>query len=229
MIKQQIKIIVADDHAFFRDGLVRVLELERRYQVIDEAKNGEELINKIKYHKPDLAIVDIEMPILNGFEAMHIIKELGINTEVIALSMHSEESVILKMLQAGAMGYLEKNISREEIYKAVESVVIDRRMYFPESTSKRMFQMMEKSSLRPFDDPTMIFSEKEIEIMKYVCMDFTNKEIGDKMEVSSRTIEGHRDKMMKKMRVRSVAGLVAYAFSNNLIKADDIINKDQME
>ena len=75
----------------------------------------------------------------------------------------------------------------------------------------------------------MIFSEKEIEIMKYVCMDFTNKEIGDKMEVSSRTIEGHRDKMMKKMRVRSVAGLVAYAFSNNLIKADDIINKDQME
>ncbi len=221
MNREKITIVVADDHTFFRDGLVAALELESRYQVVGEAKNGEELIEKVKRLKPDLAIIDIGMPIVNGIEATEAIKNLGLVTEVIALSMHVEEFIIIKILQAGAMGYLEKNISRQEIYKAIESVVIDRRMYFPESTSRRMFQLLEKTSLNPFHNPELKFSEIEREVIQLVCEDFTNREIGEQLDISKRTIEGHRERIMKKMNVKSVAGLVAYAYTNNLVKRDN--------
>jgi len=217
MKRDKITILVADDHLFFREGLIKVLELERRYIVVDEAKDGEELVAKANHLKPDVAIVDITMPNKNGIEATKEIKDAALITEVIALSMHTDEKLILQMLQAGAMGYLEKNISKEELYKAIDSVVEDRRMYFPESTSRRMFQLLQHSSLRPYGDSIIEFTEKEIEIIQLVCKDLSNKEIGEKLTISSRTVEGNRDRIMKKMNVRSVAGLVAYAYSNGLV------------
>lgn len=222
MSNQEITIIVADDHTFFRDGLVHVLELDKRYKVIDEAKDGEELIQKTRIHNPDLVIVDVEMPKINGIEAIKEIKSWGTLTEAVALSMHDNESIILKMLQAGAMGYLGKNISKEEIYRAIDSIVTKRQMYFPESTSRRMFQILEKSSLSTIKNPALLFSEKEIDVINMVCQDLTNKEIGESMDMSSRTIEGHSDRIMKKMNVRSVAGLVAFAFTNKLVKRKNL-------
>ena len=217
MKRDNITIIVADDHPFFRDGLIKVLELDRRFSVVDEAKDGEELIQKVKYFKPDISIVDITMPRKNGIEATREIKELGLASEVIALSMHTDEKLILQMLQAGAMGYLEKNISKEELYKAIDSVVEDRRVYFPESTSRRMFQLIQHSFLKPYGVSNIVFTEKELEIIQWVCKDLSNKEIGEKLNMSSRTIEGNRDRIMKRINVRSVAGLVAFAYSNGLL------------
>ena len=217
MKRDNITIIVADDHPFFRDGLIKVLELDRRFSVVDEAKDGEELIQKVKYFKPDISIVDITMPRKNGIEATREIKELGLASEVIALSMHTDEKLILQMLQAGAMGYLEKNISKEELYKAIDSVVEDRRVYFPESTSRRMFQLIQQSFLKPYGVSNIVFTEKELEIIQWVCKDLSNKEIGEKLNMSSRTIEGNRDRIMKRINVRSVAGLVAFAYSNGLL------------
>ena len=217
MKRDNITIIVADDHPFFRDGLIKVLELDRRFSVVDEAKDGEELIQKVKYFKPDISIVDITMPRKNGIEATREIKELGLASEVIALSMHTDEKLILQMLQAGAMGYLEKNISKEELYKAIDSVVEDRRVYFPESTSRRMFQLIQHSFLKPYGVSNIVFTEKELEIIQWVCKDLSNKEIGEKLNMSSRTVEGNRDRIMKRINVRSVAGLVAFAYSNGLL------------
>jgi hypothetical protein len=125
MKRDKITILVADDHLFFREGLIKVLELERRYIVVDEAKDGKELVAKANHLKPDVAIVDITMPNKNGIEETKEIKDAALITEVIALSMHTDEKLILQMLQAGAMGYLEKNISKEELYKAIDSVVED--------------------------------------------------------------------------------------------------------
>ena len=217
MKRDNITIIVADDHPFFRDGLIKVLELDRRFSVVDEAKDGEELIQKVKHFKPDISIVDITMPRKNGIEATREIKELGLASEVIALSMHTDEKLILQMLQAGAMGYLEKNISKEELYKAIDSVVEDRRVYFPESTSRRMFQLIQHSFLKPYGVSNIVFTEKELEIIQWVCKDLSNKEIGEKLNMSSRTVEGNRDRIMKRINVRSVAGLVAFAYSNGLL------------
>ena len=217
MKRDKITIIVADDHPFFREGLIKVLEFEKRFTVLEEAKNGEELISKVKHLKPDLAIVDVTMPIKNGIEATREIKDMGLATEVIALSMHNDEKLILQMLQAGAMGFLEKNISKEELYRAIETVVEDRRIYFPESTSRRMFQLIQQSTLKPFGISSIEFTENEMEIIQWVCKDLSNKEIGEKLNISSRTVEGNRDRIMKKMNVRSVAGLVAYAYSNGLV------------
>ena len=218
MYRENISILVADEIAYFRDGLIAALESESRYKVVGEAKNGEELIEKTSRLNPDIALIDISLPIINGIEATKAIKSLGKPTEVIALSMHVEEFIVLKMLQAGAMGYVEKNISIHEMHKAINSVVLDRRMYFPESTSRRMFQLLQKTSLNPFHNPELIFSETEREIIQLVCEDFTNRQIGEQLEISKRTIEGHRERIMKKMNVKSVAGLVAYAYTNHLLK-----------
>ncbi len=217
MKRDKITIVVADDHPFFREGLIKVLEFDKRFTVLEEAKNGEELISKVKHLKPDLVIVDVTMPIKNGIEATREIKDMGLATEVIALSMHNDEKLILQMLQAGAMGFLEKNISKEELYRAIETVIEDRRVYFPESTSRRLFKLIQDFALKPYGDTIIEFTEKEIEIIHWVCKDLSNKEIGEKLNISSRTVEGNRDRIMKKMNVRSVAGLVAYAYSNGLV------------
>jgi DNA-binding NarL/FixJ family response regulator len=217
MKRDKITIIVADDHPFFREGLIKVLEFDKRFTVLEEAKNGEELISKVKHLKPDLAIVDVTMPIKNGIEATREIKDMGLATEVIALSMHNDEKLILQMLQAGAMGFLEKNISKEELYRAIDTVIEDRRVYFPESTSRRMFKLIQDFALKPYGESIIEFTEKEIEIIQLVCKDLSNKEIGENLNISSRTVEGNRDRIMKKMNVRSVAGLVAFAYSNGLV------------
>lgn len=217
MKKDKITIIVADDHPFFREGLIKVLEFDNRFTVVEEAKNGEELVSKVKHIKPDLSIVDITMPLKNGIEATREIKDMGLSTEIIALTMHNDEKLILQMLQAGAMGFMEKNISKEELYRAIETVVEDRRVYFPESTSRKMFQLIQQSTLKPFGSSSIEFSESEIEIIQWVCKDLSNKEIGEQLNISSRTVEGKRDRIMKKMNVRSVAGLVAFAYSNGLV------------
>jgi len=218
MHREKISIIVADELTFYREGMVAALESENGYKVVGEAKNGEEVIEKTSRLKPDLAIIDISLPVVNGIEATDAIKNLGIVSEVIALSFNTDDSIIIKMLQVGAMGYIEKNIARHELYKAIETVVIDRRMYFPESTSKRMFQLLQKTSLNPLHNPDMLFSETEKKIIQLVCQDCTNEEIGKQLEISKRTIEGHRERIMKKMNVKSLAGLVAYAYTNQLVK-----------
>ncbi len=217
MKRDKITIVVADDHPFFREGLIKVLEFDKRFTVLEEAKNGEELISKVSHLKPDLAIADVTMPIKNGIEATKEIKDMGMATEIIALSMHNDEKLILQMLQAGAMGFLEKNISKEELYRAIETVIEDRRVYFPESTSRKMFQLIQQSTLKPFGISSIEFTSSEIEIIQWVCKDLSNKEIGEQLNISSRTVEGKRDRIMKKMNVRSVAGLVAFAYSNGIV------------
>lgn len=213
-----ISIIVADDHVFFREGLVATLRLSERITVLAEAGNGEDLLRLVNQHKPDLVITDITMPGMDGIEVTRQITQSGLPTRVIALSMHSEEPVIIRMLQAGALGYLDKTVSKEELMMAIESVVDDNRAYFPESTSLSMFRLMRRAEMRPFKKPEVFFSERELEVIRLVCEDYSSKEIANKLHLSHRTIESHRVNVMEKMNVKSVAGLVAYAYTNGLVK-----------
>ena len=113
---EKISIVIADDHAFFREGLVKVLQTGSRFTIVGEATNGEELVALASEFAPDLLIVDINMPVLNGIEAVKQINHLGIDCKIIALSMHNEDSILAKMLDAGAMSILDKNTSRDQLY-----------------------------------------------------------------------------------------------------------------
>lgn len=213
-----ITVVIADDHAFFREGLSKVLNANNKIKVIGEAANGLELVALAKKLMPDILIVDITMPILDGIKAVKEIMNFGIPSKVIALSMHTEEAIILQMLNSGAMGFLDKNTSKEELYEAIDSVHIHNSVYFPASTNAHMMELLYTSTYKPYPENGIIFSNRELEVIQMICKDFTSKEIGAKLELSPRTVDTHRLRIMEKMNVKSVAGLVAYAYSHALIK-----------
>ncbi len=213
-----ISVVIADDHLFFREGLVNVIKLKNRLNIVGVAGNGKELIALVEEKKPTLAIVDIGMPVMNGIEATKAIVAMQHKTAVIALTMHTEEAVVYRMLEAGAKGYLEKNISKEELFIAIESVVDHDQFYFPESSTISMFRLMKKLSFKPYPKPAILFSEREIEVISLVCQDFSSKEIASSLSLSNRTIESHRVNIMQKMNVKSVAGMVAYAYTHGLVQ-----------
>jgi DNA-binding NarL/FixJ family response regulator len=220
-IKQnQISIVIADDHSFFREGLAKVLSMTGMVQIIGEASNGQELVELAERLDPDLLIVDIGMPILNGIDAVKQIRELGIRARVIALSMHSEDAIMIRMLEAGAMGYLDKNTTKEELFAAIDSVVVHNRVYFPASTNLHMLDLLSTSTYKPYPENSLTFTDRELEVIQLVCREFSNKEIADQLHLSQRTIESHRVRIMERMNVKSVAGLVAYAYSKGLISKD---------
>jgi DNA-binding NarL/FixJ family response regulator len=214
-----ITIVIADDHAFFREGLAKVINANKKFKVVGAAANGVELVALAQQLIPDLLIVDISMPELNGIHAVKQIMELKIPTKVIALSMHNEDSIILQILNAGAMGFLDKNTSKDEMYEAIESVYIHNRVYFPESTNRHMMDLLRSSAYKPYPEKQIEFTDRELEVIKMVCKDFTSKEIGAKLDLSPRTVDTHRLRIMERMNVKSVAGLVAYAYSQGIIVA----------
>lgn len=213
----KISIVIADDHTFFREGLVKVLQMGSRFTIVGEATNGEELVALATEFAPDLLIVDINMPVLNGIDAVKQINHLGINCKIIALSMHNEDSILAKMLDAGAMSILDKNTSRDELYEAIETVVVQNRLYFPAATNAKMLTLLKTAAFNGNATNAITFSERELEVINLVCRDFSNKMIADKLEISPRTVESHRMRIMEKMNVKSVAGLVAFAFSHELL------------
>lgn len=214
---EKISIVIADDHAFFREGLVKVLQTGSRFTIVGEATNGEELVALASEFAPDLLIVDINMPVLNGIEAVKQINHLGIDCKIIALSMHNEDSILAKMLDAGAMSILDKNTSRDELYEAIETVVIQNRLYFPAATNAKMLNLLKTAAFKGNATKAITFSERELEVINLVCCDFSNKMIADKLDISPRTVESHRMRIMEKMNVKTVAGLVAFAFSHELL------------
>lgn len=216
-ITPKIRIIIADDHTFFREGLRLILGLHSNYDIVAEVGDGIALVEAASKYKVDLLIVDIGMPQLNGIEAVKQLAEKGCTSKVIALSMHTEDSIIMQMLTAGAMGYLDKNISKEELYKAIDSVVIHNSVYFPESANAHIMELLSTSAYKPYPNTQIEFTERELEVILLVCDDFTNKEIANKLLISPRTVETHRVRIMERMNVKSVAGLVAYSFSNGLV------------
>lgn len=212
-----ITVVIADDHTFFREGLSKVLQANKSLKVLAQATNGLELIAFAKQYTPDVLIVDIAMPVLDGIKAVKEISRLGIRSKVIALSMHTEDSIILQMLDAGAMGILDKNTSKEEMYAAIDSVFFHNSVYFPESTNAYMMELLLSSTYKPYPQKDVVFTPRELEVIQMICKDFSTKEIGAKLDLSPRTIDTHRVRIMEKMNVKSVAGLVAYAYSHGIM------------
>jgi DNA-binding NarL/FixJ family response regulator len=218
MSKHKISVVIADDHEIFRDGLGMLLESLDTIKLIGEATNGNELLKIVKKLSPNVVLTDINMPQKDGIIAT---KEITINypkTKVIALTMYDEGEQIIEMIEAGAMGYLVKNASKEEMNEAIISVHNDINYYCKQTTAK-ITKLISSRGLHPTrNNEKAIFKDIELEIIKHLSNGLTSKEIGNLIHLSYRTVEGYRIKIQEKMDVTNTAGIIKYALKNKLIK-----------
>ncbi len=213
-----IKLIIADDHEIFRDGFKLMLTKFPEIILIGEACNGKELVEMTDQLKPDVIISDIKMPVMDGIEATKKIIEQFPDMGIIGLSMFDDDELIIEMLEAGAKGYLIKNAGKEQITEAIRTVY-NNEPYYCKTTSYKLTNMIAKSHFNPYKKSVKAeFSEREKEIIELICLEMTNKEIGDKLFLSVRTVEGHRLKILEKMNVKNTVGLVVYAIKNGIVK-----------
>ena len=214
----KIHLMIADDHEVYRDGLKSLLEKSPDLEVIGEASNGSELVALCLKRLPDIILTDIMMPEMDGIEATSIITKQFPTVRVIALSMFNEDSLILDMLNAGALGYLIKNAHKTEILEAIHSVNKNY-PYYCKSTSIKLARAIGSAvTIRQKQKEKASFSPKELEIIKFICEEKTSKEMADELHLSSRTVEEYRQRIKDKMEVKGTTGIVIYAIQHQLYK-----------
>ena len=213
----KIKILLADDHQMIRDGLKLLLKPVKHFDIIAEAANGKEVINYLEDNPNniDVIIMDITMPELNGVDATEIIMKLYPNIKILGLTMHTEEAYILKMIKAGAKGYVLKDTTKEVLTDAVNTIMNGDKYYCNEVSTKLI------NALVFHDKPTenkFGLSDRELQVIKWITKGKTNNEIATYLELSRRTIEAHRNNIQKKLGVNTTAELIVFAIENKLVK-----------
>ncbi len=218
-----IRLLIADDHEIFRDGLVLMLSKQPHLVLEGQAEDGQELVDMVKKKQPDIVLTDIKMPRMDGIEATRYIRTWFPQVNIIALSMFDEENLIVDMLEAGAKGYLLKNADKQEILEAIENVY-QNKVFYCQHTSARLATMIVKSKFNPYRKTESIeFTDREKDIVKLICLQFTAQEIADKLFLSKRTVEGYRTRILEKMNVKNTAGVVIFALKHGIIKESDIL------
>jgi len=217
MLKQpNYSIVVVDDHLLIAKAIAGVIEGFEKYEVLYEVENGKALIEKFKVSKniPDIVLMDITMPVMDGFETTKWLKENHPEVLVLALSMQNDDMSLIKMIKAGAKGYLLKNIHPTELEKALDSLV-QKGYYYPDWAASKVFATIaeEDGSKRSVKSS---FTEKETEFLKYCCTELTYKEIAEKMYCSPRTVEGYRDSLFEKLDLKTRVGLAMYAIKSGV-------------
>lgn len=211
-----VRIILADDHEIFRDGFLALLQNQSHIQLLAEAADGQQLVSLTEKHLPDVVLTDIQMPVMDGLQATRIIAEKYPQVGIIALTMFSNDNMIIEMLEAGALGYLLKNAHKHEILDAINTVA-QHKPYYCNATEIKMARLIANSRFNPNDPSKKIpFSEKEKEIICLICREFSNKEISAALHLSVRTIEGYRERILQKTNARNTAGIVIYAIKHNI-------------
>lgn len=216
-MEEKIKILLVDDHKIVRDGIKSILNGDKQIDVIAEAKNGTEAIDYVEKNKGkiDVAIIDINMPELNGIDATEILTKLHPNLKILALTMHSEESYILDMIKAGALGYVLKDSGGQKLIEAVKTVAEGKNYYSNEVSVTMINSIVNPTSSKR---NTFSLSGKETEILQHVVDGKTNNQIGEIYSISSRTAETHRRNIMKKMGVKNTAEMVATAIKKGIVE-----------
>jgi DNA-binding NarL/FixJ family response regulator len=211
-----IRIILADDHILVREGFKSLLSKKKDFEVVGEAENGTALINLIENLNADVLLVDISMPQLNGIEAISQMKKINPNLKFIMLTMHEEAEYILKSIQAGANGYLLKNVEPDELENAIRTVAAGGK-YFNSTISGIMIENLSRVGETEKEDLTELTS-REKEILQYVADGLSTKLIADKLSISPRTVETHRVHIMKKLQVNNGAEMVKRGLEQKIIK-----------
>src|SRR6267154_6042129 len=211
-----IKVAIADDHALFRAGVRTSLAAKKDVELIAEADNGMQLLNLLKHVEPDVILLDIQMPIMDGIQTLPEIRKLYPHVKVIILSMHNDHSMISKLMEIGANSYLTKNSDSETIYQAIKTC-FEQEFFFNELTNKALLTGLRTKRSDVIGPQEVNLSDKEVRVLKLMCEEKTTKEIADIVEISPRTVEAIRDKLKTKTGAKSMAGLVMYAVKNGII------------
>jgi two-component system response regulator DegU len=211
------RIAVVDDQKLFRQGIISLLEEFKELKVILECENGKELTTALKNEEPDVILLDLEMPVMDGIATTEYVRQKYPEIKIIILTMHDDDSFIAHLIEKGANGFLLKDSTIETVVEAIHTVM-KTGFHFNEKISKAMVKGLVKNQKIKPSFNAVCLSKKEIEIIIFICREHTTKEISEKMGVSVRTIDGHRDNILHKTGARNSAGIVMYAMKNNLIE-----------
>ncbi|HEX6502209.1 MAG TPA: response regulator transcription factor [Terriglobales bacterium] len=210
-----ISIIVADDHVVIRKGLRALLEERRGWKVVAEAGNGREAVEKAARLRPDVVILDLSMPEMNGLDATPLIRRAVPHARVLILTMHNTEELIEKTLKAGARGYVLKSDAERDLITALEAV-LDNRTFFTPAISESAGEYARHSTGLPV---TQSLSPRERQIIQLLAEGKSNKEVAVSLGISVRTAENHRARIMRKLQLRTLSDLVRHAIRNKIIEA----------
>jgi DNA-binding NarL/FixJ family response regulator len=209
-----IKIVLVDDHSIFSRGLSLLLNEVAEFKVIGEATNGADFLNKLPSWNPDVVLMDIKMPVMDGIKATNQALSTYPDLKIIALTMFGEFHYCRSMAEAGAVGFLQKNVSGTELEKAIKTVMKGEN-YFSDSIKKEISQ---EASVIVTEEYNEKLTDREFEVLTHIVKGLSAHEIAEKMFISSRTVEGHRANLISKTGTRNVVDLVIYAIRNHLIE-----------
>ncbi len=212
---EKINILIVDDHKLFREGLKLLLSSLEEIGEIREAEDGEVFLNTIKTYSPDLVLMDIEMPKVNGIEATLRALEINPDLKIMALSMYGDEEYFQKMIDAGVCGFLLKNSDFSEVKKAILTASKGNN-YF---TEEILYRLVNRIKTKPVQQEVAVaLSDREIEVLQLICKGLSNQEIAEQLFISKRTVDHHRASLLTKTDTKNAASLVIYAIKNKMIE-----------
>ncbi|MBO7497299.1 MAG: response regulator transcription factor [Salinivirgaceae bacterium] len=210
-----IRIALVDDHALFRNGLKLLLDNTNNLKVVTEAANGKEFVDRLTPdNAPDVVLMDISMPMMNGIEATREAIRIAPQMKIIALSMFGEEEYYYEMINAGAKGFLLKNSDIADVLNAIEQVVAGNSFF----SQDILYNVIRK--FQPHKEPDTSdanFSKRELQVLKEICKGLSNQEIADSLFISKRTVDKHRSNLLSKTNSKNTANLIMYAIKNKII------------
>lgn len=212
------RVVIAEDHQIVREGIRTLLENAVCCEVVGEAGDGREALEVVEEEQPDVLVVDLSMPELNGLEVIRRVHEQRPEVGVIVLSMHGDAGYVAQALQAGASGYLVKEDTTEHLVEAIERVEQGRRFFSPR-LRERVERLVKAGRDGP-TDPVERLTDREREILQLVAEGYTSREIADRLHISPRTVDTHRANLMDKLELEGISELIRYAIRKNIISLD---------
>jgi len=212
----KIKYAIADDHKIFRRGIISALADTPELKLVLEAENGKELLNALPKNKPDVILLDLKMPEMDGIETAQQIRKSDNEVKIIVISMYDDEKYVIHLMEIGANGYLLKNAEPEEIKTAIFTAY-ENGYYFNDFVNKALLKKItHRSQVKPLFNKNIELTDRELEVLKLICQEHTATEIANLIFLSPRTVEGIRTKLLEKIGVKNTAGLVMYAVKNKI-------------
>jgi two-component system response regulator NreC len=216
----KIRVLIADDHALVREGISAFLTFTEDMEVVAEASDGLEAIEKVKQFKPDVVLMDISMPKLGGLEATVELKKMDPDIKILVLTQYDDKEYISRFLKAGVSGYLLKKAVGSELISAIRAVSRGEIYLFSSITSKVVAGYLGKDKESATEDPYEKLTDREKQVLKLIAEGYTHKEIGDMLSISTKTVIAHQTNITEKLSISSRAGLIKFAIQRGIIKID---------
>ncbi len=216
-MSDRTKVLLADDHTIVREGILSLLQEQPEVTVVGTAENGREAVEKARRTFPDVVVMDVAMPLLNGIEATRQLRRFLPQTKVIVLTMYADEEYVLRALQAGVRGYLLKKAAASELLQAIRTV--ERGDFYLSSDISHVIVERYLASNNP-EEETISLSDRERQILQLVAEGHTNRQIGTALGITQKTVDTHRTRLMAKLDIHDTPGLVRYAIRKGIVRAD---------